>query len=137
MGKDRNGKELGKGLSQRTGKFKNGKEDKRYVANFYGKDGKRVSRAFESLKDAKQWLDDSKYEDRHYLRINSETITVNEWYKKWISAKEGTVRDNTIRNNRERYEHNVRYTIGRMCMFIRQRKASKLRQISFRNILEA
>ena len=34
MGKDRNGKELGNGLSQRTGKFKNGKEDKRYVANF-------------------------------------------------------------------------------------------------------
>ena len=116
MGKDRNGKELGKGLSQRTGKFKNGKEDRRYVASFYGKDGKRVSRTFNSLKDAKQWRYDSQYEDRHYLRINSETITVNEWYSKWISAKEGTVRDNTIRNNRERYEHNVRYTIGRMRM---------------------
>ena len=116
MGKDRNGKELGKGLSQRTGRFKNGKEDRRYVANFYGKDGKRVSRAFETLKDAKQWLADSKYKDDHYLRLDSEKITVNEWFEKWIEGKKATVRYNTARNYRERYEHNIKDVIGRMRM---------------------
>ena len=42
MGKDIKGKELGKGLPQR-------KDDKRYVANFYQKDGTRRSQTFSTL----------------------------------------------------------------------------------------
>ena len=56
LGKDLKGKDLGKGLTQR-------KSDKRYVANYSRRDGTRAMRTFVELKDARQWLNDTKHDD--------------------------------------------------------------------------
>lgn len=107
MGKDIKGKELGKGLSQR-------KDDKRYVANFYQKDGTRRSQTFSTLQQARTWLADSKYEDAHNTSVISPNMTVNEWYERWAKEKAGLVRPNTMRNYRERYNNDIKPVIGRM-----------------------
>lgn len=42
-------------------------------------------------------------------------MTVNAWFDFWIhEIKEKTTRPNTVRNYRERYEHNIRDVIGNM-----------------------
>lgn len=42
-------------------------------------------------------------------------MTVNAWFDFWITnIKEKTTRHNTVRNYRERYEHNIRDVIGNM-----------------------
>lgn len=121
MGKDIKGKELGKGLSQR-------KDDKRYVANFYQKDGTRRSQTFSTLQQARTWLADSKYEDAHNTSVISPNMTVNEWYERWATEKAGLVRPNTMRNYRERYNNDVKPVIGRM-------KITEVRPIDCQRVL--
>lgn len=42
-------------------------------------------------------------------------MTVNTWFDFWLhEIKEKTTRPNTVRNYRERYEHNIRDVIGNM-----------------------
>ncbi len=107
MGKDLKGKELGKGITQR-------KSDGKYLASFAVSDGRRVSRTFDTLKDAKQWQADVKYEDAHQMSVVSDTMTVNAWYNSWSKQKEKLVRPNTMRNYRDRYERNIKPVFGRM-----------------------
>ena len=107
MGKDLKGKELGKGITQR-------KQDGRYLASFAVSDGRRVTRTFASLKEAKQWQADVKYEDSHQVGVISDTMSVNKWYENWLEQKEKLVRPNTIRNYKDRFEHNIKPVIGRM-----------------------
>ena len=121
MGKDIKGKELGKGLSQR-------KDDKRYVANFYQKDGTRRSQTFSTLQQARTWLADSKYEDAHNTSVISPNMTVNEWYERWAKEKAGLVRPNTMRNYRERYNNDIKPVIGRM-------KITEVRPIDCQRVL--
>lgn len=121
MGKDIKGKELGKGLSQR-------KDDKRYVANFYQKDGTRRSQTFSTLQQARTWLADSKYEDAHNTSVISPNMTVNEWYERWAKEKAGVVRPNTMRNYRERYNNDIKPVIGRM-------KITEVRPIDCQRVL--
>ena len=107
MGKDLKGKELGRGILQR-------KKDNKYLASFVRSDGKRLYKTFDTVKDAKQWLTDTKYEDAHQLSVVSDKMTVNAWFDVWSSQKEKLVRPNTMRNYRERYERNIKPLIGRM-----------------------
>ncbi|MCR5179118.1 MAG: site-specific integrase [Lachnospiraceae bacterium] len=107
MGKDLKGHNLGKGLSQR-------KDTGKYQANYYNSDGRRISREFATLTEARTWLADSKYEDAHHMTVVSEKMTVNEWFDAWSREKAVLVRPNTMRNYRERFENDIKPVIGRM-----------------------
>ena len=85
----------GKGISQR--------KDKKYTARFCAKNGKRREKHFDTLPEARNWLADAQYADRHNGLPTCSTITVDAWVQFWM---ENLIRDlapNTIRNYRDRY----------------------------------
>lgn len=102
MGKDLKGKELGVGLNQR--------KDGRYQARFTKTNGQRCEKNFLKLNEARTWLYEQKYLDSITTTGN---MTVNEWYNFWLeNYKEGIVKDNTIKNYRDRYQFNIKNEIG-------------------------
>ena len=104
MGKDLRGKEIGEGIYQQS----NGT----YCARFVDKFGKRRSKRSKKLQDVKRWLADAIYIDEHSDRDQASDMIVDAWYDYWIGIKEKTVRPNTVRNYRERYQHNIKDAIG-------------------------
>ena len=54
MGKNIKGKEIGKGICQKC--------DGTYLARFVNRRGRRVEKCFKTLPEAKNWLDEAKYE---------------------------------------------------------------------------
>lgn len=111
MGKDLKGKELGKGLGQR-------KEDGLYYARCRNYRGERRERCFKTLPEAKNWR-----QEQLYLRLHPESravvspdMTVNAWFNRWLKDVVGNLAPNTLRNYRERYEHNVQPFIGSMLL---------------------
>lgn len=99
------GKECGKGICQR--------KDGLYVARFIAKSGKRCEQYFKTLPEARNWLEDARYTDKHDIFIPS-SLTVDEWFNCWIDNIVGDLAPNTRRNYRERYEHNIQPLIGRL-----------------------
>lgn len=57
MGKNSKGKECGKGICQ--------KRDGQYCARFADKRGKRQEDYFDTLPEARNWLEDTRYADKH------------------------------------------------------------------------
>ena len=57
MGKNLKGKEIGKGICQR--------KDGLYTARFVNKYGNRTTKCFKTVPEARNWLDEAKYADRH------------------------------------------------------------------------
>lgn len=106
MGKSLRGKECGKGICQR--------KDGLYSARFVSSEGKRQVKCFSSLPEARNWLEDAKYADRHEDVFAPPDMTVTEWFEFWISHIVGDLASNTKRNYRERYEYNVKPVIGKM-----------------------
>ena len=109
MGKSLKGKECGAGICQR--------KDGKYTARFLAKDGSRREKHFLTLSEAKNWLSDAKYLDKHNLiKANSE-MTVDEWYNYWMDNLICDLSPNTKRNYKERYKINIQPVIGgmRMC----------------------
>lgn len=109
MGKDLKGKELGKGLGQR--------KDKYYYAK-YSYHGKKGQQSFHTLVEAKNWRQEQLYLCRHpELRTaTSPDMTVDAWFNRWLKDVVGNRAPNTLRNYRERYEHNVQPFIGSMLL---------------------
>lgn len=126
MGKDNKNRELGKGLSQR--------KDGRYSARFVTKTGKRVERYFDSLPQARNWLDDARHKDKHNAEVGTfdmvadeiikndasvpdfNEMTVDEWFDFWIRNIIPDLRSNTLRNYRNCYYMNIQPVIGRLKM---------------------
>lgn len=106
MGKNLKGKECGKGICQR--------KDGLYFARFYDRDGKRCGKYFETLPEARNWLTDAKYEERHSVLVTSPDMTVDKWFNFWIENIVGDLAPNTKRNYRERYRWNIQPVIGAM-----------------------
>jgi len=126
MGKNLKGKELGRGLLQ--------KKDGRYLARFSSKSGKRIEKTFSTVVEARNWLDDRKYEDKHESVVappfeesadkilndvdpifpSVSGMTVDEWFNFWIENICGHLAWNTRRNYRERYKQNIQPLIGEM-----------------------
>lgn len=113
MGKNLKGKELGTGISQR--------KDGRYSARFVDSTGKRIEKYFDSPTQAKRWLEDKKYEDRHEVTSVNTNITdtpkrttVDMWFKEWWENIIYDLAPNTRRNYKERYEKNIQPIIGEM-----------------------
>lgn len=109
MGKDLKGKELGKGLGQRKNKY--------YYAK-YSYHGKKGQQSFHTLVEAKNWRQEQLYLCRHpELRTaTSPDMTVDAWFNRWLKDVVGNRAPNTVRNYRERYEHNVQPFIGSMLL---------------------
>lgn len=106
MGKSLRGNECGKGICQR--------KDGLYSARFVSSEGKRQVKCFSSLPEARNWLEDAKYADRHEDVFAPPDMTVTEWFEFWISHIVGDLAPNTKRNYRERYKYNVKPVIGKM-----------------------
>ena len=106
MGKSLRGKECGKGICQR--------KDGLYSARFVSSEGKRQVKCFSLLPEARNWLDDAKYADKHENIFVSPDMTVDVWFEFWIAHIVGDLAPNTRRNYRERYEYNVKPLIGGM-----------------------
>ncbi len=109
MGKNLKGKSLGRGIDQ--------KKDGRYRARFKDSEGKTHEKYFHSVPEARNWLEDAKYEYRHNAKERdapfAETeLTVDEWYNFWIKNIKKGLAPNTIRNYEERYKFNVKASIG-------------------------
>lgn len=108
MGKDLKGKQLGKGICQRT--------DGLYVGRFTNRYGKREQKVFSRLQECKRWLADSQYADEHSNIAYASEMTVKAWFDYWIEMKERTVRPNTVRNYRERFAKNIEPQIGKFLL---------------------
>jgi hypothetical protein len=77
MGKDIKGKELGKGISQRSGLV--------YVGRFTDRYGKRRQKVFSKLQECRQWLADAQFEDEQGDCAFDKEIRVKDWYVNRIS----------------------------------------------------
>lgn len=108
MGKNLKGKECGKGICQR--------KDGLYSARFVDKQGKRQVKCFSTLPEARNWLDDMRYADKHGSIPVLSDITVDTWFEYWIAHIVGDLAPNTRRNYRERYTRNIRPVIGGMLL---------------------
>lgn len=108
MGKNLKGKECGKGICQR--------KDGLYCARFVDKSGKRHEKYFRTIPEARNWIEEAKYADKHEeVFMPSDTI-VDEWFDFWIENIVGDLAPNTLRNYRERYVNNIQPVIGRMLL---------------------
>ena len=72
-GQNLKGKECGKGICQR--------KDGKYAARYTGKNGKRQEKHFLTLPEAKNWLADMQYEDKHDVYNPSSEMTVDAWFE--------------------------------------------------------
>lgn len=106
MGKSLKGKECGKGICQR--------KDGLYSARFVNKQGKRTVKCFSTLPEARNWLEDAKYADKHGNLYVPSDMTVDAWFEYWIENIVGDLAPNTRRNYRERYKRNIQPVVGSM-----------------------
>ena len=124
MGKDLKNREIGKGLSQR--------KDGRYSARFVTCAGHREQKYFDTIVQARNWLQDARYHDRHDTVIapfdlaadsilNDDAdvpvlsdMTVDAWFDFWTKNIIPDLRSNTLRNYRDRYRFNIQPVIGKL-----------------------
>ena len=108
MGKNLKGKECCKGIYQR--------KDGLYSARFVDKLGNRHEKYFNTVPEARNWIEDSKYTDKHEGIFVATETTVDEWFEFWIENIVGDLAPNTLRNYRERYKFNIQPVIGKMAI---------------------
>ncbi len=106
MGKNLKGRACGKGISQR--------KDGMFTARFTGRDGSRREKHFKSLPEARNWLADARYEDKHGKINTNADMTVDSWFNYWMENLICDLAPNTKRNYLERYKHNIQPVIGTM-----------------------
>ena len=108
MGKNLKGKECGKGIYQR--------KDGLYHARFVDKAGKRHEKYFQTIPEARNWIEQAKYADRHKDVFVPSDTTADAWFSFWIENIVGDLAPNTLRNYRERYKQNIQSIIGKMLL---------------------
>ena len=108
MGKNLKGKECGKGICQR--------KDGLYHARFVDKAGKRHEKYFQTIPEARNWIEQAKYADKHEDMFCPSDTTVDAWFSFWIENIVGDLAPNTLRNYRERYKQNIQPIIGKMLL---------------------
>ena len=108
MGKNLKGKECGKGICQR--------KDGLYTARFVNKRGVRQEKFISTIPEARNWLDDARYADKHDNVFVPSDMTVDTWFDYWIKNIVGDLAPNTLRNYRERYKFNIQPIIGGMLL---------------------
>ena len=108
MGKSLRGKECGKGICQR--------KDGLYHARFVDKAGKRHEKYFQTIPEARNWIEQAKYADKHEDVFCPSDTTVDAWFSFWVENIVGDLAPNTLRNYRERYKQNIQPIIGKMLL---------------------
>ncbi len=109
MGKNLKGKEIGLGISQT--KFGT------YHARVVCSSGKRLSKSFKKLSEARAWLSEVKYNDAHSNLAASSKMSVDTWFDFWIDKIIGPrLKYGTIVSYRGRYSSRIRPIIGRMAL---------------------
>ena len=104
MGKSLEGKELGKGITQR--------QDGRYVARYTDSMNKRVQKVFGELAECQEWLKkELEYKEKGNFNVPSQ-ITVDAWFDYWINIKKYSVREGTINAYIVRYNGSIKPFIG-------------------------
>lgn len=88
MGKSLNGKELGKGISQR-------KEDGLYVARFTNRFGKRQVIYDKTYNGVQKKMREAVVADDKAINVVSTNMTLDEWYEKWMDTCKKNCRSNT------------------------------------------
>ncbi|MBQ8912712.1 MAG: site-specific integrase [Lachnospiraceae bacterium] len=90
-------------------------KDGRYYARFTSRqDGKRIGRRFDGLSEAKLWLEESKYNDRHKGVVINKSMTVNSWFNQWIAILDDILKPKTVFNYTNYYNNNIKAVIGEM-----------------------
>ena len=117
MGKALNGKELGKGITQR----KNGLYQARCVNRF----GKRQTIYGKTVTEITRKLRDEQYYDEKEENVIDCTMTLDEWYEKWITVCKKHCRDTTKRTYAVQYNR-LRDKLG-------WRKLAKLNLVILQN----
>lgn len=92
MGKSLNGKELGKGISQR-------KEDGLYVARFTNRFGKRQVISDKTYNGVQKKLREAMVADVNQINVVESNMTLDEWYDRWMK----TCKKNCRNNSKETY----------------------------------
>ena len=108
MGKSLRGKECGKGICQR--------KDGLYHTRFVDKAGKRHEKYFQTIPEARNWIEQAKYADKHEDVFCPSDTTVDAWFSFWVENIVGDLAPNTLRNYRERYKQNIQPIIGKMLL---------------------
>lgn len=106
MGKSLKGRECGTGIYQR--------KDGLYSARYNARDGSRPEKYFETLPEARNWLADAIYQDKHGQICTGKDMTVDQWYQFWMDNLICDLAPNTRRNYSERYLINAQPVIGKM-----------------------
>ena len=88
MGKSLNGKELGKGISQR-------KQDGLYVARFTNRFGKRQVIYDKTYNGIQKKMREAMFDDEKAVNVVSTKMTLDEWYKIWMETCKKNCRNNT------------------------------------------
>lgn len=88
MGKSLNGKELGKGISQR-------KEDGLYIARFTNRFGKRQVLSDKTYNGVQKKLREAIVADEKAINVVNCNMTLDEWYEKWMDTCKKNCRNNT------------------------------------------
>lgn len=95
MGKSLNGKELGKGITQR--------KDGLYQARFINRFGKRQTLYGKTISEITKKLRDEQYNDERQLNIISSGMTLDEWFERWITTCKQHCRNTTLRSYEVQY----------------------------------
>ena len=104
MGKSLNGKELGKGISQR-------KEDGLYIARFINRFGKRQVIYDKTYNGVQKKLREAILADEKEINVVSNNMTLDEWFEKWINTCKKNCRSNT-KDTYARHYKRVRKALG-------------------------
>lgn len=110
MGKNLKGRECGKGIYQR--------KDGKFSARYSAKNGKRLEKYFDTLPEARNWLADVRYEDKHGIIVATSDMTVDDWFSFWLNNLVCDLAPNTRRNYEDRYFRNIQPVIGKMCISV-------------------
>ena len=89
MGKSLNGKELGRGITQR--------KDGLYQARFINRFGKRQTIYDKTYNEITKKLRDEQYEDEKQLNVVDSNMTLDEWYEVWLETCKKNCRNTTKR----------------------------------------
>ena len=103
MGKSINGKELGKGITQR--------KDGLYQARFTNRFGKRQTIYATTVTEITRKLRDEQYRDENLINVIDTSMTLDDWYEKWLNTCKKHCRDTTKRTYSVQYNR-LRNSLG-------------------------
>lgn len=105
MGKDLKGKELGKGISQRS--------DGNYMARYVDRYKKRHTFYNRNLKELRRTVEKARFESEHDFYGEGGDITVKEWFEEFLKLyKEGRVKDTTLYRIRQTFSPCTKDVLG-------------------------